>query len=301
MLDIQINGIYTYVDNVKTLKIGDKIKLIPNPNNKISTHAIGAYTLDNKKIGYVPFKVFQIDINLIYTVSKISLNQKNPLLLISINFNNSNFILIDNKPDLSMKIYNDDVSHFKQFLSRNNHDIQDIYISYMDDNYIDLTIKSDNKETIFNTVSKQYYESNIFKYDEFYNYKLTTSCIYQPFLIHSLDSYIIKNYNYIDKILKKKNKKLNEINITFDIINDNITIENNNYLCYNHNMKAYCYINYYDNDTIYDIIYNDEYNNVPVYLIKILISNKNNIVLYNPLINKTYKLEINEIILSKLN
>jgi hypothetical protein len=306
MLDIQIDGIYTYVDNVKNLKLGDKIKLILNPNNRINVNAIGAYTLDNKKIGYVPFKVNQIDINLIYTVSKISLNQNNPLLLISINFNNSNFILIDNKQDLSIKIINDDVKKFRKYLERNGHEIQDIFISNMDDNYIDLTIKSNNDSTIFNTVSKQYYESHIFKYNEFYQYKLINHCIYQPFLIHRLESYIIKQYNPINKLVKKNNKKLNELNLTFDIINDNDILNlfediNSLSLCYNHNMKAYCYINFYNNDTIFDIIYNDEYNNVPIYLIKLLISNKKNMILYNPSISKIYKLELNEIILEKLS
>jgi hypothetical protein len=317
MLDIQIDGIFTYVDNVKTLKLGDKIKLIPNPNNRINVNAIGAYTLDNKKIGYIPFKINQININLIYKVSKISLNQNNPLLLISVNFDNTNFISIDQNSDLPTKIVNDDVKHFKKYLERNGHIIKYIYISYMDDNYIDLVINSDNNEVIFNTVSKKYYESNIFKYDEFYKYKLIPHCIYQPFLIHRLESYIIKTYKTIDKLMKNKKKKLSELNLNFDIININPITNYNNIsncyeflnlfkdttqtsLCYNHNMKAYCYVDLYNNDTIFDIIFNDEYKNIEIYLIKLLISNKKNIILYNPLLGKIYKLELNEIILDKL-
>jgi len=321
MLDIQIDGIYTYVDNVKTLKIGDKIKLIPNPNNRINSQAIGAYTTDNKKIGYIPFKINQIDINLIYTVSKINLNKTNPLLIISINYDNTNFLLINNTIS-NCKIKNDDVNHFKKYLERNGIKIQDIYISYIDDNYIDLTIEYDNEKNIFNTVSKKYYESNIFKYDEFYKYKLIPHCIYQPFLIHRLECYIEKNYKDIDKIIKNKKKKLNELiksssNYNFDIIdiepidnynNINDCLEFNEMyndikitsLCYNHNLKAYCNINFYNDDTIFDIIYNDEYNNIDIYLIKLLISKKKNIVLYNPLLGKIYKLELNEIMLNNL-
>ena len=318
MLDIQIDGLFTYADNVKTLKIGDKIKLIPNPNNQINVNAIGAYTLDNKKIGYIPFNINQININLIYTVSKISLNQNNPLLLISINFDNTNFILINNQSNISTKIINDDVTHFKKYLERNGHTIQDIYISYMDDDYINLTIKSDDNEVVFNTVSKKYYESNIFKYEEFYKYKLIPHCIYQSFLIHRLESYIIKKYKYIDKIIKNKKKKLIQLNLNFDIININPIHNYNNIndcydflnlfeniiptsLCYNHNIKAYCNIDFYNNDTIFDIISNNEYNNIEIYLIKLLISNKKNMVLYNPLLGKIYKLELNEIILNKLH
>ena len=42
MLQIEINGIFTFIDNIKTLKLGDPIKLLPNPKNKINKDAIGA-------------------------------------------------------------------------------------------------------------------------------------------------------------------------------------------------------------------------------------------------------------------
>ena len=55
MLHIQIDGTFTYNDNIKELRLGDDIKLLANPNNKFNPEAIGAYTLENKKIGYIPF------------------------------------------------------------------------------------------------------------------------------------------------------------------------------------------------------------------------------------------------------
>ena len=79
---IQIDGTYTYIDNVKSLKIGDIIKLIANPLNRLNADAVGAYTLNGKKIGYIPFKSTQIDINGKYVISKINLSQLNPILLI---------------------------------------------------------------------------------------------------------------------------------------------------------------------------------------------------------------------------
>ena len=74
--------------------IGDFIKLRINPSNRINKDAIGAYTTSGLKIGYVPFKSNQIDLKAKYTVAKINLTQDNPLLLIAIEFNQTNFITI---------------------------------------------------------------------------------------------------------------------------------------------------------------------------------------------------------------
>ena len=308
MITIQIDGTFTFHDNVKHLKIGDKIKLIPNPNNRINSNAIGAYTQDNKKIGYIPFKKNQLDINLIYNVCKINLTQNNPIVLITANFDDINFIIINENKNNSVKIFNDDVKNFKKYLERNGHSIKNIYISYIDENFIDLTIKCDDNQIIFNTVSKKYYEENVFKYDEFNKYNLTPHTIYQPFLIHRLESYILLKYKDIDKLIKNKKKQFNELNYDFDLI----TVSSNfdflstivdikpKSLYYNHKLKGYCYVDYHNNDSIIDIIYDNEYDNISYYLVKLLISNKKNIILYNPILGNIYKLELTEIMWFKL-
>ena len=73
---IQIDGTFTYAQNIKELKIGDTIKLRINSSNRINKDAIGAYTLSGSKIGYVPFKSNQIDIKAKYKVTKINLLKK---------------------------------------------------------------------------------------------------------------------------------------------------------------------------------------------------------------------------------
>ena len=233
MQNIQIDGLYTYINNVKNLKLGDKIKLLPNFNNRINSNAIGAYTLNNLKIGYIPFKINQIDINLIYTVTKINLSMSNPLLLISCVFDLTNFIFVENDYLKKNKICknnidNTELLHFKKYLERSNNKIDDIYISYCDDNYININIICENINNIFYTVTKKYYEENIFKYDEFYKYKLIPHCIYQPFIIHRLECYIKKNYKYIDSLIKNNKKKFNNLNYNFDII-QLTPIDTNNY------------------------------------------------------------------------
>jgi hypothetical protein len=71
--------------------------------------------------------------------------------------------------------YKDDIIHFTKYLKIKGNNINNVMITYCDDNYIDLSIDGN----IFYTVTKKYYEDNIFKYDEFYNLGLIPKCIYQ--------------------------------------------------------------------------------------------------------------------------
>ena len=242
MQTIQINGTMSFIDNIKELKIGDNIKLIPNKHNRINADAIGAYTNKGYKIGYVPFKSNQIDINAKYIVNKINLSQQNPILLISRNFDNVNMIHVEpqfiKEIKCNNKIYIDnellnDLKYFEKYLKLSN-DITKIQITYQDINYINILIKTPTTETLFMTVTKKYYEENIFKYDEFYNLGLIPKCIYQQFQIHRLENYLEKNYKSINNIKIKNKNKIS--NLKFEIINNikfktilNYEYLNNNY------------------------------------------------------------------------
>lgn len=223
---IQIDGTFTYAQNIKELKIGDIIKLRINPSNRINKDAIAAYTISGSKIGYVPFKSNQIDIKAKYKVSKINLTQDHPLLLIARDFEQSNFILIE--PDfikeskyqgIIINRTDSDLKDFKKYLEVSKVLIQDIGIEYKDENYINLIIKTDDSINRFYTVTKKYYEENVFKYDEFFKFKLIPKCIYQPFQIHRLESYIEKKYKPIDKLVNSKKFKLENI---FDDFNEDL-------------------------------------------------------------------------------
>ena len=241
MQSIQIDGTFTFATNIKELKIGDQIKLISNPNNRLNSDAIGAYTMNGNKIGYVPFKTNQIDITNKYYVTKIKLSQQNPILLISRQFENSNFII--SEPTFIKNIkYNcennnitteleNKLKHFVKYLKNSSNDINKVKITFNDLNYVNLLIETFTEKTLFWTVTKKYYEENIFKYDEFYNFKLIPLCIYQEFQIHRLEDYLEKNYksiksfNSMNKI--KKNKilnlydKFNQYNFGFEQIKTN--------------------------------------------------------------------------------
>jgi hypothetical protein len=256
MQNIQIDGIFTYIDNIKKLKLGDTIKLIPNPKNRLNKDAIGAYTLDLKKIGYIPFNKSQIDINLIYNISHISLNNFKPLLLISVCFPNENIIVTkpiilnnNNNNNNNNEYIKDSLEHFSKYLLNNKIEFEILKIIYNDENFIDLSI--DNN--IFYTVTKKYYDLNIFKYDEFYKYKLIPTCIYEPYKIHRLENYIKKKYKKIHI-----NKKFNDY-ISINILNCNEILVNK-------------FI--FKNDI--NIIENNELDNI---IINITTENSNNILL----------------------
>jgi len=353
MQTIQITGTTTYAENIKDLKIGDRVKLIKNPNNKISADAVGVYTLDgSKKVGYIPFKDSQIDIKLKYLVSKINLTLHPPLLLLSFEFEPSNFIQVEPEYIIELRDnkiieINDDTRSFKKYLQKSEIEVEQLGITYHDNNYINLLMNDD----VFYTVTRDYYEKNIFTYDEFYKFKLIPKCIYQQFQIHRLEIYLKRKYKSIDSLLTKKYRidNIEFIETSFESINDKIintlspeqqinfiklivqyNIEPNEYynpklyfkliskndidinyniekfknnfnklkiggLCYNHEYKKYCDIDLYDDNNIVEIStrkINKEY--MTELLIKLIISNKNIINVFNPITGILYSKEISE-------
>ena len=238
MLQIEINGIFTFIDNIKTLKLGDPIKLLPNPKNKINKDAIGAYTLTGHKIGYVPFTASQIDINGKYIVSKIKLNQISPVVIISMEFNMSNFINCEplcisqlklsqiNSDKLSEELVND-LKHFSKYLEKTGNKINKISVYEHNESFITLCINTQTTNNIFYTVTKQYYDKNIFKYNEFYKFGLVSKCIYQPFQIHRLEKYLEYNYKTINKFILTNKITFNKINNIICNINSDNILKNN--------------------------------------------------------------------------
>jgi hypothetical protein len=277
MQNIQIDGTYTFIDNIKTLKLGDIIVLIKNPNNIINKEAVGAYTTSGKKIGYVPFKSTQIDINSKYTVTKINFRLKYPEILISREFELGNIISIEKRNDIIQKgSYNmPELKEFSRFLKHSGINMKDIWISFMDENFIDIVIQTqDDNTNIFYTVTKKYYEEHIFYYDELFKFNLIPKCIYQPFQVHRVEIYIERNYKPIEKLLKMKKYKSMIIDIDYEEIKNipdkNLTSKElekimniDNILCngiaYNHILKSYCYINMYNDMNIIEVVVNTTY------------------------------------------
>jgi hypothetical protein len=101
-------------------------------------------------------------------------------------------------------------------------------VTYYDENYINLLIYSEGNINIFNTVTRKYYEENIFKYDDLYKLGIIPKSIYQPFQIHRLEDYIEKKYKNINKLLSKKLFKKDKI-LETNIFDDFNIIDTYNY------------------------------------------------------------------------
>lgn len=222
MQSIQIDGTYTYASNAKKLKIGEQIKLIKNSKNRMNKDAIGAYTISGEKIGYVPFKSNQIDINGKYFVSKINLTQCNPILLISMDWPNTNSIhcepsCVTNKKNLNSRFIDvpddiaQDLKKFAKNLQNSGYIIKKIGICELSSSCVTVCIQTEDSTNFFYLVTKSFYDSNIFKYDEFFKFGLTPKCIYQHWQTHRLEKYLEFNYKPSSKIFSGKKFKWDKL------------------------------------------------------------------------------------------
>ena len=227
MQTFQLVGTFSFSDNIKLLKIGDIVKLLPNADNKQNKNAIGVYMSDMRKIGYLPFTLKQIDsIKKECRVAKIDTSQNSATIIISRQYDDNNFLLCEPKTIINERNHsiqlieesNNDIRDFKKYLENNKHIVHSIGYTFQTEDFIDLYIKTFNEENIFNTVTRKYYDENIFKYDEFFNFGLIGKSIFQQFKIHRLENYIEKNYELVK--LSRKILKFNIIQL-HDPINGN--------------------------------------------------------------------------------
>lgn len=298
MQSFQIVGTFSFSDNIKMLNVGDRVKLLPNPDNKINPLSIGVYSEGMKKIGYLPFNTNQVDsLDLPCHVSKLNLLEGDTIIIISRENKNRNFlsylptlIKSNRKIGIMKNVLVKEINSFKKFLERNSHTVLSIGITYMDENFIDLYIKTLDNEMIFNTVTHSFYQQNILKYEEFALHNLFHETIYQPFKIHCLENYIIKNYKQIS--IKNITKELEDAKIiikyaispipfykeyidTLDKSNrmlDYIDIDylktfNISSIYYSHDDKMYCNVDFYNNESCilidkYHVKYDKYYNKI---------------------------------------
>jgi hypothetical protein len=74
-----------------------------------------------------------------------------------------------------------DLLSWKKFLEVSGHKINKIGITYLDHDFINLLIQTENETTLFYTVTRKFYEKNIFLYDELFYRKLIPFALYKQF------------------------------------------------------------------------------------------------------------------------
>ena len=242
MPSYKILGIYSFANTLQEACIDDPVTLKHEKFNIKSKNAIGVYIKNNKKIGYLPVENNNELLNFknAYKLTKLQLNQEHPIVEISRCYKTINkldnyefefvkkikyeYLLID-PPKYLLTPINTLINTFKQ--RRIN--IKRIAITYLDTNYINITIETPKGIETFFTVTYNFFNDNIEKYEEIYEYNLIEHIFYKDLIFHRPEKYFITNYHNILELenincnflelqicdpLSTLNDKINEIYFT---------------------------------------------------------------------------------------
>jgi len=254
MPNYKILGIYSYADNLKKVKINDSVILKNEKFNIKSENAIGVYTIDNKKLGYLPIEksletqYFKNS----YQISKISLNSDYPILEINRYYSPIGYIENVEYPYIKeikyeMKLVKPHEKTEKALIGLINYfktkkiKIKKLGITYQDEFYINIIIETSKGRDFYYTVTNEYFNLNSDKYDELFENELIDNTFYRDFLFHRLECYFESNYERIEH---------NIYNFSIDNIKTNIIHEETNI----DSLKAILYLRYLiDNNDEYII------------------------------------------------
>ncbi len=207
MPSYKILGIYSFANTLQEASINDPVVLKHEKYNIKSKNAIGVYIKNNKKIGYLPIENSNELLNFknAYKLTKLQLNQEHPIVEISRCYKTINkldnyefdiikkikyeYLLIDPPKDLITPI-NTLINTFKQ--KRIN--IKRIAITYLDSDYVNVTIETPKGIETFFTVTYNFFNSNIEKYEELNEYNLIEHIFYKDLIFHRPEKYFITNY-----------------------------------------------------------------------------------------------------------
>jgi hypothetical protein len=332
MPSYKVLGIYSFSNNLVEVKLNDSVILKKEFNNIKSKNAIGIYTKENKKIGYLPIEdKTQIEkFKDAYKVSKLILNKDYPQVEISRDYQETRNYNCEfpweKKLKYKIKVIsiNDSLERslngLIKYLGTKRIKIKRALISYLDENYINLSLETSKGIQTFYTVTNDYYLKNLDYYEELFEFKLSDNIFFRDLMIYRIENYYESNYrNIIDfevncdidlniqeKIVHNKLNLPEDINIC-EYVNlyFNSLFKKEKYLekeynledlrryyktlnlekgsfYYNHKYKIYSWIEWFNNNIIY-IITNSVSKS---YLINLYLVNMKNIILYNPEMGK---------------
>jgi hypothetical protein len=236
MPSYKILGIFSFANTLQEACIDDPVTLKHEKYNIKSKNAIGVYIKNNKKIGYLPVENNNELLNFknAYKLTKLQLNQEHPIVEISRCYKTINkldnyefefikkikydYLLFDPPKDLLTPI-NTLINTFKQ--KRIN--VKRIALTYLDTDYINITLETSKGIETFFTVTYQFFNNNIEKYEELYEYNLIEHIFYKDLIFHRPEKYFITNYQSILE-LEKINCNFLELQICDQLVtlNDKI-------------------------------------------------------------------------------
>jgi hypothetical protein len=373
MPSYKLLGIYSFADNLKKINIDDPVVLKSDKFNVKSKNAIGVYTTDNKKIGYLPVENNNeiAFFNNAYKISNLVLNKEYPVVEISRFYPMNNYlndveypyekklkyeyVLVNISKELQKSVIG-----LEKYLETKRIKVKKSAVIYCDENYINVLIEVSKGIEQFECVSLKYFKENLDKFEELNENKLVENTFFRELLFYRLECYFEKNYysplkspqitniyllNYVNKleeenvheeleiqnkkvdnilliklylrylfhnndeyILKYINKVLNEestnvkkgikklipnYKLVKDVIKDN-NLELGKFV-YDYKYEMYEYIDFTNDSTVFVI--SDMFN--INYLYNALLTQKSNLVMYNPL--KGVFLRVNDIDLRLFN
>jgi len=241
MPSYKILGIYSFAENIKKMQINDQVLLKKEEYNIKSKNAIGVYSIDNRKLGYLPVENYDEirNFNLAYKISKLDLHQEYPLLEISRYYLKINSLenveypyekKIKYKYKLApvSKELEQSILSLEKYLYTKRIKVKRTAVIYVDDNFINILIETSKGIQQFQCVTIKYYKDNIEKYEELYENSLIDNFFYRDLLIYRLECYFESNYQAILDYPEITNKLLLKYIPTIKIttlhepINDNI-------------------------------------------------------------------------------
>lgn len=240
MPSYKILGIYSFADNLKKMQLNDKIFLKSDQFNVKSKNAIGVYSLDNKKLGYLPNENFDEikNFNSSYKISKLTLNQDYPLLEISRDFPIINsldnveypfekkikyeYILVPISKEL-----NNSIIGLEKYLLTKRIKVKRTAVIYCDDNHINILIEIPKGVEQFQTVTLKYFKDNIDKFEELFENELIENTFFRELLIYRLECYFENNYDSVLQSPKILNSNLLKLILTLEeeVVHEPLDIE----------------------------------------------------------------------------
>ena len=242
MPNYKLLGIYSFADTLKKINIDDKVILKSEHYNIKSKNAIGVYTIDNKKIGYLPIEN-QNEINFYnnaYKISNLILNKDYPLVQISRSYSENNYfenieypyekkikyeyVLVNISKELQKSIIG-----LEKYLKTKKIKVKKTAVIYCDDYYINILLEVSKNIEQFECITLKYFKENIDRYEELNENKLIENTFFKELLFYRLECYFEKNYNSPLKYPQITNIYLLNYNNTIveEQVHDKLELKNN--------------------------------------------------------------------------